>query len=908
MNHQSPFLFLMLCLCIAWPSWAQLVPSDSSYEVIEKNRYHYIFTRDDLKYMNQAIEMNETLREIYQKTFAWTLEERASLVLASSRNQIANGFATVSPNTLTFFYPSGFPLIDSFASPYWYSVLLAHESAHLYQLDAKGPVSSLFRKFLGNPILVITPFVPVFIHPNQLAPGFLLEGNAVLNESAHDIGGRLHSGEVRALVYNQIKNNKVTIEHLLNDHLEFPYYTEKYLVGGYFFSFLAKKYGLDKANGFFLEQGQHFINPLVVNKTFRDHFGDSYSILLNEFLDSHRIEALEQKSATGDVVFTSLNLSAMNADESRVWFLIQADNKTPPWLTIITKNDQAWQQESIDLPLGKVFWLNEKPFVATSRQHNARQTENSLYGEGFEFRPEYRSTIPQDWRGGTFASIDGTSQFFENSLLVNGKKMGSVDSSVILTKAGEPVFFKQVGKERVLVRGDIELVRYAGFYGKPMEETIRGGIAFIASTPYGSSLFEVFENQIYRLTNSDLVVDARQLSENSYLVAEVTANGYQYKITTAEPILQPPAVYEYPWRFESSPLKEQVQAIKMASEQTPESRDYSPVRDLRYSSTEISAGYTSLYGFQGFITSTFLDPLFYNAFNLQYQRILDANSAGFQYAFNRYLIKPYIGYAYNEDRVEYISTGEIKARFFYDQRAFVGFTSPFWIWRRWSADWDTNVAYEKEDLNLNRNSENVEITHRARVTYGQDYFLSYRPFRYFSLELAHQTLSTSSPLASDDSIWLGQSLVGGNVGYENFFFLKYTEAVANEENIRLSYSPALLNQFIRVGRVFPEDSVDVENIRAVQLSYRRPFSTPFYFARFPLSLRRTALFAELGYYDYDIETSEPLESNFIDSSYGFEFEGLFIHRVPLIFQIGHQTTSESKQTGFSLQLSSSVDF
>ena len=901
--------FVGLLLLLPSFAMAQLVPSDTSYFVHEQNGYHYIFPQLYKGHIPKAVEFNEQLKVYYQKSYQWKLEERASLVLASERNQIANGFATVSPNTLTFFYPSGFPILDYFASPNWFSVLLAHESAHLYQLDAKSKVSSLFKSVLGNPLFIITPYVPVFIHPNQFAPVFMLEGNAVMNESTLGLGGRLYSGHVRALVFQLIEAGEVTAERLFNEHLFFPFGTEKYLVGGYFNAFLAEKYGIDKTNQFFLEQGQRFINPLIVNKTFRNHFGKSYSQLIREFSVHWQETVKGQKSSEGVPLYKGLSYARMNHDKDRIWFLIQEDLKTPPLLTVIDKNQMKWEQNSIDLPMGKVFWLDGEPVVSASQRHSIRYMENSLYGEGWRFLPEYRSQIVQDMRMGRTASIDGRTQFFANSLSVNGSKVEDVHSSSILSESGEAIYFLQSKDQRTLMRGEQALTTFQGYYGYPLEETPEGAINFVASTTLGSGLYQWKDGKVFRLSDSDLIVDARHIRNNQYLVAEVTADGYEYRVIAENPRQQVPVYYEYQnlvaeAKQDSETMNEAMQTP--AENHQHDYRDYSVLGDLRYSATNLSIGGAEPGGLQGYISSSFVDPLFYNIVGLTYQRVFDSNSVAVQYLLNRYVLKPYVGYLYNEDRVKLLGGTEEDALFYYDQQVFAGVTAPLFIWRRWSGAWNIDVSYERNDRLAGKFEENLDITNTARFSYAQSYPLAYEAYRYWGLTLAHQSIRSSYDLNDKDNVMVGQMVLSGDVGYENYLSLKYTEGVAEKDNIRLTYTPALKNDFVRVFRLFPEDSIDLKSIRAVEATYKRPFDTPLYFTRFPWSFRRSAIYVEGGY--YDAETSTNLDSWFIDYRYGVELETLLIHRVPLRIKMGAQHTTEEQQSGFLINFSSTKDF
>lgn len=910
-TFNKPLRSLWSLALVLFPAMAaaQLVPSDTSYYVHEQDGYHYIFPQLYSGHIPKAVEFNEHLRVLYEKSYSWKLEERASLVLASERNQIANGFATVSPNTLTFFYPSGFPILDYFASPNWFSVLLAHESAHLYQLDAKGKVSSLFKSVLGNPLFIITPYVPVFIHPNQFAPGFMLEGNAVLNESTHGIGGRLYSGHVRALVFQLIRAGNVTQERLFNDHLYFPYYTEKYLVGGYFNAFLSETYGIEKTNQFFLEQGQRFINPLIVNKTFRQHFGKSYSQLIREFNIYWQDIVKDQKSSNERPLYKGYSFASLNHDTDKIWFLVQENLKTPPQLTVINKDQLKWTQESIDLPMGKVFWIDGMPAVASSQRRSVRYLENSLYGEGMKFLPNFRSRIVQDIRNGKLAAIDGRTQFFANELLIDETKVKDVHSSTVLSDSGDPIYFVQNLDQRTLMQGEQPLITYKGYYGYPLEQTPDGGINFIASTPLGSGLFQWKNGQIFRLSESDLIIDARHIRGNQYIIAEITNEGYHYKVIAENPTEETPAFYSYS-NMEAD-KKATTESLNKAM-QTPKDssndhyRNYSVLGDLRYSSTNISIGAADPGGLQGYISSNFVDPLFYNALGLTYQRILDSNSIAIQYMLNRYILKPYIGYMYNEDRVNLLGGSKDDALFYYDQQVFAGVTAPLFIWRRWSGVWNTDISYEKKDLLGRRFEENLDVTNSTKFSYLQSYPLAYEPYRFWALTMAHQSIRSSYDFNDKDNVVVGQMVVSGNLGHENYLSLQYTEGVAEKDNIRLTYNPSLKNDFVRVYRLFPEDSVDLKSIRAVEATYKRPFNTPLYFPRFPWSFRRSALYFEGGY--YDATSSTALDSWFIDYRYGVELESLLIHRIPLRIKTGAQHTTEQQQSGFMIHFSTEKSF
>ncbi|MCB0408484.1 MAG: hypothetical protein KDD34_09785, partial [Bdellovibrionales bacterium] len=308
----------------------------------------------------------------------------------------------------------------------------------------------------------------------------------------------------------------------------------------------------------------------------------------------------------------------------------------------------------------------------------------------------------------------------------------------------------------------------------------------------------------------------------------------------------------------------------------------------------------------GFIQSQFIDPLFYNSLTLGYQRIFDSNLVGFSYQYNQHIISPYIGYIYNEDRNS-ISSDDKDALFYYDQSAFLGFTAPLFVWRRWQGAWDSNIAYEKRDRLNNQYSESIELTHQAQITYLQNYPLAYEPYRLFRFSIQQQNISSNSDIEKDDTIVLGSLTASGDLGWQNYLRLKYTEGVGQEENIQLRYLPSSLSKnLIQTERLFPEDTVDIKRIRSIIGTYKRPFETPYYFPRFPLSVRRSAIYIEGAY--YDLETTARIDDHFTDWQYGIEIEGLAIHQIPLRMRVGGQSTTENQQSGFFLQINSQKNF
>ena len=108
---------LLICASLnSHEAKAFTVSADSNYFVTSSDNYDFIYSAAFRPYVKALQDQNRELKTVYQKEFLWQLDEKASLILASPRNQIANGFATLFPNLHTVFYGGGAELIDDFSA------------------------------------------------------------------------------------------------------------------------------------------------------------------------------------------------------------------------------------------------------------------------------------------------------------------------------------------------------------------------------------------------------------------------------------------------------------------------------------------------------------------------------------------------------------------------------------------------------------------------------------------------------------------------------------------------------------------------------------------------------------------------------------------------------------------------
>ncbi|MGZ6480576.1 MAG: hypothetical protein ACXWQE_14795, partial [Bdellovibrionales bacterium] len=174
MHTLQKILALILVAGFAVTSPASVVqPDDGPYYRFRRGRILYVYDPIARESIPQVAAYMETIRGLYDTSFNWKLDEEEDLILTSPNQQVANAYATVSPNIKSVWFPSGPAMLEQMAQSSWFLTLATHETSHLYQLNAKGEVNSFLKGIFGN-TFAIFPFVwPVFIHPNGLTPTFL---------------------------------------------------------------------------------------------------------------------------------------------------------------------------------------------------------------------------------------------------------------------------------------------------------------------------------------------------------------------------------------------------------------------------------------------------------------------------------------------------------------------------------------------------------------------------------------------------------------------------------------------------------------------------------------------------------------------------------------------------------------
>ncbi|MBX3022062.1 MAG: hypothetical protein KF799_10335 [Bdellovibrionales bacterium] len=869
----------ILCVFPLALSASVVQPDDEPYFRLRRNGTLYIYDAKSREFIESLAAFNQTFHALYESSYGWKLDEEADYVLTSGRQQTANAYATVFPNIKSVWYPSGAGLLEEMAESSWLLTLDAHETAHLYQLNAKSPTGRRFKSVFGNPLFLL-PFIPIFPQPNALLPGSLLEGNAVLNESRLNMGGRLHSGEKRALALAQIEAGDIDASRLINDQFKFPFGENNYVQGGYFQAHLAAKYGIEKTNQFFVAQAEHFIVPLILNRTFREHFGTSFYQEVHEYVHGLKSLAAKQRSSQGEIFLHTTFIGPLNHDASRIWWLA-TQGKEPVRLYVLDKGARRIDSLLLDLPMGKVFFNGNQPQVAASLQHDLYRKEYSLYGAGASFDPRYSSQIVNDQRAGRTVSLDARESWLEGRLLVNGEPYDVSHSNPLLDESGRVYYFRQNGAERILYRDRQPLVRYDGFYGKLSEIAADGSVYFVGNSDYGSTLYQFNGSEIVRVVDSDRVVDARRLSDDEFVLVEIGAAGRRVVSAPRHVRMERPAVYSYAFAQQNI-----IPAKALASEQTGnDEKPYHALAETRFNEWGLQTWYTPNSGFRVFSALAFSDPLEFQSFSLGFSSSqFRKRNAFVQYTFSKYLPDFYARYIYTDDWYRRFDTAERRT---HGQEAQLGMDLPLWRWRRWQADMGLALIYRSEQptqetiataLPSHDRKENGGTQTRLRLHYEVPTALGFFPWRELELSAANVFMASTREWRKAENT----SMIGAlyRHGLKNEYYVTTTlqGAWSEAEDIRIAYETPSLTSDIRLPRLSDKDILHARSAGLARLELHKVLTTPRYSSRIPVGINRFAPFAIAQAMAMDSDPLGERRADLFEYGFGADVELLLAHK------------------------------
>jgi hypothetical protein len=852
--------------------FADVVPGDGPYRIHKSESATLIFPENRAEISAKALARFEAIANRYDKSFNYQHNRTPFLTLASDRNQIANAWATAVPYPQMTLYGGGAQLIDYFNHTDWLATLLAHESAHLYQLDAKGGFSRVLERIFGhNSMPLFAGPVPLFTLPNLWTPDLLLEGSAVYNESRLAEGGRLYGGRHRALFLALLQADKLDATRLLNNHRGFPYLEEKYIIGGYFWAYLANRYGAEQVDSFFRRHADFFFYPLLIDASFKRHFGEGFYTLLHRFLDHYRDDAKQMQPAKGDRILTSQVYVPLGGDEEAVWIYTD-DHRGHRAIHRLDRARHTLSKQTGYFLAGKPFCLEEGCFTAAAAQVDSGHIAPGLFGAKQRPLEGYTGQIVQDLQGENRLYFDAKESLVAPVLYRNDQHLGTVHASARFGPDGSVYTVRFEAGKRVFYRDEERLFGVSGpaMIADPLPD---GGLLFIAPTSYGSGLFLWQRGDISRLGRADNILDARYLSGDRFVVASVTAEGYAYHITGFKLHDQRPVRYGYRFEEQTGPL-----AITESNRSLSDRGYYAPL-SLSFSSLypSVYMGPTSALHFS--LTAHFIDPLHTNQLSLSYLHEETA-SAAMRYSNTRHRLF-YGGTLFGD-----LNTTTATHERDWGAEAHVGFQ----LYRRPAtrADLRLRRQFDPDDDRLNPTIASINYDR----TYGAARLS--QPLRSYGLALHGRTNDHPDRDRPDQAaaaaLYLQNRLIG-----PSFARLALKGTQASEGSMVLIDKPGrFITDPTHILLRDPLHTYGAKNALSGRLNLKADIQTPLYFSRVPLGLHRVSPI--LSFQRVDFEWFGSKERYQIDEAVAaLEAEMLFAHRFDFAIEAGVIKNSEQEK-------------
>jgi len=619
-------------------SGGAVVPQDKPYYKYKLPEIdaEMIYTKDNVDFAKQTASIELPMNHDYEKMFHWKLDETLYIGLISDHNQIANGFSTQWPNNRQINYVGGAMEIDYFCSTSWLNTLLYHETAHNYQANIKdSKVSQTLHTLFGNGSFLLPITMTI---PNITINSFMLEGNAVLNESWHGNGGRLYSGRHFVQTLLQAKANNITAAYVYNSRLAFPYGEIYYIQGGFYNLYLAQEYGLENVNQFFRYNSQKWFWPFLTSFTMEQAVGVNFETTLEAFVLKEKKLASRVKEAKGTHLVSSQFYYPLGSSDNSIFFITNESGVRAPELVVLKKINKNLTYTRDSWVGGKVLKVDGEYYTQAGFKTSPTMIEQGLFsGDGFIKEGSSSKVVQAYLSDGNEIYFDVASSYSEPQLYKGDTFYSQVNSSVIVDSEDNLYYFKQDKMQRTLYKNKKPLFTYKGFYGIVSDVDSYGRVYFIANSEYGSSVYRYDNGHISRVSEADNILDVRLLNDKELFISAVSDKDYYYVINKIEE--QEGKPFRRELFFEKKEYYAKYNHQEREKIVVDLNSSYSSFLDMHYSGTDASFGLSTESQVVGSIALNFGDPLSQNGANVFLTRDeSNITIAGAGYSSSQYLL------------------------------------------------------------------------------------------------------------------------------------------------------------------------------------------------------------------------------------------------------------------------------
>ena len=631
-----------------------VTPGDEPYykSDLKGSNTQYIYSESSKYMADNLAKREEALNREYEKHFGYKLDQKLYVNFVSNHSEYPNSFATQGPVNLQALFMGGGQMVDYMTSKSWAGAILYHESAHNYQVNAKASAVSrgLSSVFSNSPLPLSLGGIPLplFVIPNTMLPSFLLEGNAVLNESWHGNGGRLYSGYFKAMAIEQAKQGNINPSFLFNqDTFDFPYGERTYMLGGFFQYYLASTYGLDKADQFFFNHSKSWMWPFRTNYIFEMTFGVSFEQAISDYNQWLLAEGEGFVEAQGEPIAHSQFHYQFGDNCDKIYFNV-SDGIQEPELVRLFKKDKSVNVERDNYLPGRMLNHHDKYYTINAANTSPMYITQGLFDDdGMILDGSEDKIIFGYLKDDVPVYFDAMTSGIEPQLYVGDEYYGTANSSVYIDAHDNIYYFRQEGKTRTLYKNKSAIYTYKDFYGFPVGVDSQSRVYFVGNSAKGSSLYRVNKYaKAERVLDADNIVDARLVNDDEVLVAAIDGEEYYYVVnkmhirsevpTEVRLTLEDHDYYNSPLNFDKGSA--------LADEDLPLEDGYYGPLNLKYATGSLGAGVAKNTDDKNVFTYNvnlhFEDPMMTNTLDLFAQQGADEIGLyGMSYTNNRHLLE-----------------------------------------------------------------------------------------------------------------------------------------------------------------------------------------------------------------------------------------------------------------------------
>ena len=347
---------------------------------------------------NEALKLAVIAEKVHKrlsKIIHWEPALRTDVVLVDNF-YTADGFAMTFPFNRIQIYLTR-PELDGVLNNFddWLEMVFTHEYTHILNIDTVHWVPEGIRMVFGR-----------FLFPNAYLPIWMLEGNAVFQESDYSRFGRNNSTYTDMVLRTEVLNHSLkSISEASNFPRTWPVGDVPYLYGGMFVDYLEKKYGTGSFATVFVYNSnkvipyQDNIVPYILpfwKSTSEWVYGDSFYKLWKEWEDYLKIKyniQLENIKKQGLTEYKKITKSGYNtviprfSRNGKDIFYIQSTNYNMPSLMCVSlENNKTETLCAVHDPNSISIAGNGKIYLSDAEFYRSF----SIYNEAYVYDNNYK--------------------------------------------------------------------------------------------------------------------------------------------------------------------------------------------------------------------------------------------------------------------------------------------------------------------------------------------------------------------------------------------------------------------------------------------------------------------------------------------------------------------------------------